>query len=129
MTKGDVFKMRVSHSDGKIWWKCSDADFTRLWVSLTCWLSKEFLKQCFLKSGLTKCFTVWNFRNKVAMMIIFFFPKCLKFDVDSRNGIRKSEEVSGFKDNSIWIGDYKFPKSWTWYLSLPVNVLRNTPRI
>ena len=65
--------MRVSQSHEKIWWKCSHADFTRVWDPLTCWLSKGVLKQCFLESNLTKSFTVCKFRNKVAMMIIFFF--------------------------------------------------------
>ena len=65
--------MEVSQSDEKIWWKCSHADFTRVWDPLTCWLSKGVLKQCFLESNLTKSFTVCKFRNKVAMTIIFFF--------------------------------------------------------
>ena len=39
---------------------------------LTCWLSKDSLKRCFLKSGLTKTFRVYNFRKKVAMTIISF---------------------------------------------------------
>ena len=56
-----------------MWWKCSDGDFTRLCDSLTCWFSKEFLTRCFLKSGLTKSFTVCNFQNKVAMRIRVFF--------------------------------------------------------
>ena len=73
ITKGDIFQIRISHSDEKIWWKCSYVDFTRVSGSLTCWLSKEFLLRCFLKSGLTKSFRVCNFRNKVAMTIMFFF--------------------------------------------------------
>ena len=121
-------KIRVSQSDEKIWWKCSHADFTSVWDPLTCWLSKSVLERCFLKSCLTKSFTVCNFRNKVAMMIIFFF-KCLKFDIDSRNGTKKSEQSFCFKDNCIWIRDDKFTQSRREYLSLAVNVLRNTPKI
>ena len=96
----------------RIWSTCSYGDFARAWDSLTCWLSKEFLKRCFLKIGLTKCITVCNFRNKVAMTIIVF-PKCLKFDVDSRNETKKREKIVRFKYNSIWIGDHKFPYFWT----------------
>ena len=63
-------------SQGAFWssvlWKFSHADFTRVWKSLTCWLSKAVLKQCFLESGLTKFLTVCNFQNKVPMKIIFF---------------------------------------------------------
>ena len=40
---------------------------------LTGWLSKRFLKRCFLESGLTKFFTVCNSGNTLAMTIIFFF--------------------------------------------------------
>ena len=69
--KGDIFTARFYQSDGKIWWKCSDADFTRASDSLTCWLSNNVLKHCFLESGLTITFTVFYFRNKVAMTIIF----------------------------------------------------------
>ena len=57
-------------------------------------------ERSFLESGLNKSFTVCNFRNKVAMKITFF-SKCLKFDVDSRNGRKKSEKIVGFKDNCI----------------------------
>ena len=39
---------------------------------LKCWLSNGVLKRVFLESGLTKSLTVCNFRNKVAMTIIFF---------------------------------------------------------
>ena len=73
VTKGGIFQIRFSQSDEKIWWKCSHADFTRVWYPLTCWLSNSDLKQCFLESGLTKSLTVCNFRNKVSMTIIFFF--------------------------------------------------------
>ena len=77
---------------------------------LSCWFYKSLgsfnmssLKGCskiaFLESGLTKSFRAFNFRNKVPMTIIFFFSKSFKFDVDSRNGLKKSEEVFGFKDN------------------------------
>ena len=58
-----------------------------------------------------------------------FFSKCLKFDVDSRNGTRKSEQIFSFKDNSIWIGGNKFSQYRKRYLSLAVNVLRNMPKI
>ena len=57
----------------KIWEECSHAPLGRVWDLLTCWLIKGVLKRCFLESGLTRSFTVYNFRNKVAMKIIFFF--------------------------------------------------------
>ena len=64
--------MRVSQSDGKIWSKCSDADFTRVWDPLICWLSKCVLERCFLERCLTTFFTFCNFGNKLGMAIIFF---------------------------------------------------------
>ena len=73
ITKGDIFQIKFSQSNEKIWWKCSHADFTRVWDPLTCWLSKGVPERYFLESGLTTLFTFCNFRNKVGMAIIFFF--------------------------------------------------------
>ena len=56
-----------------------------------------------------------------------FFSKGLKFDVDSRNGIKNSENFFRFSDNCIWIGSCKFPKYWKGYLPSTLNVLTNTP--
>ena len=96
--------------------------------ALICWLSKALLKRCFMESGLTKSFTICNFCNKVAMMIIFFF-KMFNIYVDSRDGINKWEKVFGFKDSIIWIGNDKFSQSLTGYLSLTINMLRRSPKI
>ena len=41
---------------------------------------------------------------------------------------KKPENIFSFKDNYIWIGDEKYSKSRTPYLSLAVNVLRNSPK-
>ena len=128
MSKEYISLIRFSENDEKIWWNCSHADFSRVWDHLTCWLSRVVLEWCFLESGLTKSFTVCNFRKKVAMTIIFF-SKCFKFDLDYRNGIKKWVKVFGFKENCTWIGDYKSSQSRTGYLSLAVNELRNTPKI
>ena len=104
----------MPQTDEKIWWNCSHSDFTRVWDPLTCSLSKGALKQCFLESCLTKSLTFCNFRNKVSMTIIFCW-KCLKFDLVSRNGIKKWEKVFDFKGNFIWIWDHKFSESRTGY--------------
>ena len=77
ITKGDISQDRFSPIDAKIWWKCSHSDFTRIWISFKCWLSTGVLKRCFLECGPAKSFTACNFRNKVAMTIIFFL-KMLK---------------------------------------------------
>ena len=73
-------------------------------------MSRGALKRRFTDSGLTKFLTVCYIWNKVAMTINFF-SKCLKFDVESRNGTKESEKVFGFKDTCIWIGDDIFSKS------------------
>ena len=96
--------------------------------AFTCSMWKRDLKQRFLESGLTKIFTVCNFENILAMRIIFFW-KSLKFDVDSRNGIKNSENIDRFSDNCIWIGSCKFSQPWTGYLPSAVNVLTDTPKI
>ena len=58
------------------------------------------VKLRFLESALMKFFTVSNFGNTLAMTIMFF-SKCLKFDVESRNGTKNLEKVFSFSDHSI----------------------------
>ena len=48
---------------------CSHARFARVWDPFN---MLTVIKGCFLESVLNKSFTVCNFRNKVAMKIIFF---------------------------------------------------------
>ena len=72
ITKGDIFQIRFTQSDGKIWWKYSQADFPRAWDPLIRWLSRGVLKRCLLESGLTNSFTVCNSQNKAPMMLNFF---------------------------------------------------------
>ena len=109
MTKGDIFQIRFSRSNEKIGWKCSLADFTNVWDPSTCWLSRGVLKRCFLKSGLTKSFTVCNFRNKVAMTIIFFF-KMLKIWCRFRKWNKKvRKKVSVLKIIAFESGTKHFP--------------------
>ena len=80
---------------------------THVWDTLTWWLPKGVLKQRFLESDLTQSFTLFNFGNTLAMTIIFS-SKCLKIDVNSRNGTKTSENVSQILDNSIWNGRGRF---------------------
>ena len=60
---------------------------------------------------------------------MIFFSKRLKFDVDCRNGKKDSIKVFGLKDNFILIGVEKFSQSRAGYLSLAVNLLRNSSKI
>ena len=103
-----------------------------VWDPLTCWLSKGVLKRCFLGGGLTKFVTGCNFRNKVAITIIFC-SKYLKFDEDCRNSEKKKKKkrkkVFGVKDNWIWVEDNKFSQSRKGYLPLALNALQNIPKI
>ena len=55
-----------------------------------------------------------------------FFSKCLKFDVNSRNGTENWEKLIQFQDNWIWFWSAKFSQSSTGYLRLAVYVLTNT---
>ena len=36
------------------------------------------------------------------MKLFLFFWKCYKFNVDSKNAIKKHQNVFGFSDKSIW---------------------------
>ena len=43
-----------------------------------------------------------NFRNAGALrLIFFFFSKCSKFNVHSKNAMKNSEKVFSFSDNCI----------------------------
>ena len=72
LKKGESFQIIRPESDQKIWSECCHADFTSVWDHLTCWLSKDVLKQRFLESGLSKSLTFSNCENTLAIMIIFF---------------------------------------------------------
>ena len=84
---GDIFQNNFSENDEKTWEKPFHGDLASICDAFKCWLSNPVLKQRFLESGLTKIFTVPSFLNTLAMTIILF-SKCLKFDVDSRNGTK-----------------------------------------
>ena len=58
-----------------------------------------------------------------------FFLRCLKFEVDSRNGIKNREKVFCFSDNCMGIGSCKFAQYSIGYLPSEVNLLTNTPKI
>ena len=96
--------------------------------AFACSLSKRFLKGCFLASGLTDIVIVCNFGNTLAATITFF-SKCLKCDVDSRNGTKNGENVFSLSENCIWIGSCKFSQPRTGSLPSADNVLINAPGI
>ena len=68
--------------------------------AFACSLSKRVLKGRFLASGLTDIVIVCNFGNTLAATITFF-SKCLKCDVDSRNGTKNEKDLFSFSDNYI----------------------------
>ena len=78
-----------------------------IWDYFTCWLSKRFLKHRFLKSPLTKIFTVCNFGNRLAMTSILFF-RMFKIYVDAKNGTKNREKVFSISNNCIWNVTRKF---------------------
>ena len=75
--QGDIFQIISPHSDEKIWQKCSHEDFASVWNNLTCWLSKEVLRQRWIVSGVTKPWTVANL-GKTLATTIFYFLKMFK---------------------------------------------------
>ena len=76
-SKSTSLRMMKNHDKG-----ASTNIFAGIWDAFTCSLSKRVLKRRFLESGLTKIFTVCNFRNPLAMTIMFFskmFKLCWTF--------------------------------------------------
>ena len=71
--------------------------------AFACSLSKRVLKERFLASGLTDIVIVCNFGNTLAATITFF-SKCLKCDVDSRNGTKNAENVFYFQIIAFKLG-------------------------
>ena len=97
-------------------------------AGLTYCFSKHPLKRDFLDIYLT------TFSGSVTskMQILWgwsFFPKCLKFKLNFKNGAKNSEKVFCFWDNWIWIGIVKYYLLWTGYISSAANVLRRGPKI
>ena len=125
----DIFQINFFRNDENTWEKCPHGDFTSICDTFTCWLSKRFLKQRFLESALTKIFTVCNFGNTLAIAIIFFFSKCLRFNLDCRNGTKNWEEDFRFSNNCIWFGSSKFSQSSIGCLPSALNLLRNISKI
>ena len=70
-------------------------------------------------------FTVGNFGNTYGTRDIFFFSKCLKFDVDSTSSAKLRENVFSILDNCILIVFCKFSLFGREYLSSAVKVLTN----
>ena len=75
--QGDIFQIISPHSDEKICSKCSQEEFTSVWNGLTCWLSKDVFRQCWIVNAVTKPWTVANF-GKTFPLTIFFFLKMFK---------------------------------------------------
>ena len=71
--------------------------------ALTCSLSNRVLKRRFLGSGLTKILIVCNFGNTLALTIMFI-SKCLKFNVDSRNGTKIKKKFFVFQIIAFELG-------------------------
>ena len=59
----------------------------------------------------------------------YFFSKCSKLYVDSKNAIKYWQKVFEFGDKCIWIASGTFSLLWREYLSLAVNVLTNSSKI
>ena len=109
--------------------KWSVAEFRRVLDPLKCWLWKGALKGCVLESSVTKCLRVSNFRNKVAMTIIFFFKMFKIWCRFQKWKKKKFKNFFRFSSKCIWNGSCKFSQPWTGYLPSVVNVLPNIPKI
>ena len=74
-TRADIFQIKPPEDDEETWKKYSLGDFASIWDAFTCFLSKRVLKQHFLESGLTKFFTVCNFGNTLAKVMVLLFKR------------------------------------------------------
>ena len=74
-------------------------------------------------------FRVPNFGKTKAVMLIFFFSKCLKFNLKFKKATKIWEKVFCFWDNCIWIGIVKLSLLRTGYFSSGANVLTSSPKI
>ena len=96
-------------------WNCWNTNTlaNQSWQNLTCSLPKGFQKKALLCQVSTS-FGINNFRNTWPMRLIFFlffffFSKHWIFKVDSKTAKKKAQqEIFGFLDNYIWIGNGKF---------------------
>ena len=94
---------------------------------LSCCLLKVPLKRDFLNNYLTTFFGLCNLRHTSSITLIFFL-KMLKYNLDFKNAETRSEQISCFWDNCIWIGCIKFSLLRREYLSSAVNVLKNSSK-
>ena len=72
-TKTEFFELIFLESGHKIWQKYRRADWSSVSVPLTCWMSISVLTWDFLGILVTWLFAVYNFRNKSALRLIFYF--------------------------------------------------------
>ena len=72
-TKTEFFELIFLESDQKIWQKYRRANWSSFLVHLTCWMSISVLTWGFLGIWVTWLFAVYNFRNKSAVRLIFYF--------------------------------------------------------
>ena len=104
--KTEFFKLKSFEYDRKIFQRFCLEDLTSVSDTLTCWLFISVLTRDFLGIKVTTPFAIYNFADKSAMRLIFFF-KMLKIDVESKNGGQNSESSLSFGDNCTFIGCVK----------------------
>ena len=97
-------------------------------VPLTMWLVEGLPETGLFKHFLTTLFGVRNFRNASAMMVILF-EKCWEFNLDFKNSETNWENNFCFRDNSIWIGFFRFSLLSREYLWPAFSILTNSPKI
>ena len=128
VNKGDFCELNWRCSNQWVWWWCYDADFNSAWARLPCCLSKGPIKGHLLDIYLTiiseavisKIHNLWG---------LWFFSKCLKFNLDLKNAAKNWEKNFCFWDNCIWKSILKLSLFTTGYLCLVPNVLTRRPTI
>ena len=128
LTKGAVFQLKVSQSDGRKRYRCSGSDFSSVWYPLLRWLLKGALKMDALDISVTASFGLYNFHTTQPMRRSLF-SKWSTFYVDFKNRKIIAQKGFCFLDLYIWINCMRFSLFWRKQLASAVNVLTYSPKI
>ena len=89
-THRDFFNLNCHNRNKSMWWRSCPSAWNNVSADLTRYLSKDLLKRDFLNVYLTTFFGVSQFKNRLAMKVIFFWKR-LKLDLNSENAKKKKK--------------------------------------
>ena len=125
ITKRDFFQLSCLHSDHKNMIKVLSLRLKVLEPVYNVAFWRVVWNGDVLDIYLTTFSRVLNLGNTSAIMVIFF-PKCLKLNIDFKYVKNRWEPICCFWDSCIWIGWVKLSLLRREYLSSAVNMLINS---